>query len=78
MGAGAAGIVAGTLPLERSAHAAGGDEIRIALVGCGGRGTGAVVQALENSAGASVKLVALADAFRAFPFNSSLILLGSK
>jgi myo-inositol 2-dehydrogenase/D-chiro-inositol 1-dehydrogenase len=64
VGASAAGIVASTLPLARSAHAAGNDEIRIALVGCGGRGTGAAVHALENSSGARVKLVALADAFR--------------
>jgi predicted dehydrogenase len=35
--------------------------LRVALVGCGGRGTGAAVQAL-STAGA-VKLVALADAF---------------
>lgn len=36
--------------------------IRVALVGCGGRGTGAAVQALQ--AHADVKLVAMADAFR--------------
>ncbi|MGM0488782.1 MAG: Gfo/Idh/MocA family protein [Planctomycetota bacterium] len=47
--------------LARSAHAAGSDEIRIALVGCGGRGTGAAVNALN--AQPNVKLVALADAF---------------
>ena len=29
--------VAGTLPIARSAHAAGGDEIRLALIGCGGK-----------------------------------------
>lgn len=37
------------------------DTIKIALVGCGGRGTGAAVQAL--SVKQNVKLVALADAF---------------
>ncbi len=37
------------------------DELRVALVGCGGRGTGATVQAL-NTAG-EVRLVAMADAF---------------
>ena len=37
------------------------DEIKIALIGCGGRGTGAVFQAL--SARKNVKLVAMADAF---------------
>jgi predicted dehydrogenase len=37
-------------------------QMRIALIGCGGRGTGAAMNAL--SAKADVKLVALADAFR--------------
>ena len=59
-----AAAVASGLALARSAHAAGRDEIRIALVGCGGRGTGAAVQALNNAAGARVRLVAMADAFR--------------
>ncbi|MCA9265938.1 MAG: Gfo/Idh/MocA family oxidoreductase, partial [Planctomycetales bacterium] len=44
-----------------SAHAAGSDEIRFALVGCGGRGTGAAEQ-IMNTKG-NVKLVAVADAF---------------
>jgi predicted dehydrogenase len=55
--------VAAALPIGRSAHAAGSDEIKIALIGCGGRGTGAAVQALRNQAMPNVKLVALADAF---------------
>ena len=63
-GSAAAGAaLAGGLSLARSAHAAGSDVIRIGLVGCGGRGTGAAVNALKNAAGAKVKLVALADAF---------------
>ncbi|MFT5462469.1 MAG: myo-inositol 2-dehydrogenase/D-chiro-inositol 1-dehydrogenase [Planctomycetota bacterium] len=37
-------------------------EIRVALVGCGGRGTGAVAQIFNS--GANIKLVAVADAFR--------------
>ena len=57
----ASGAVAGTLSMAQSAHAFGSDEIKIGLVGCGGRGTGAAVQAL-NTAGAT-KLVAMADAF---------------
>ena len=64
LGASAAVTVASALPLTRDVHAAGSDEIRIALIGCGGRGTGAAVQALENSSGARVKIVAMADAFR--------------
>jgi predicted dehydrogenase len=38
------------------------DTIKIALVGCGGRGTGAALQALLTKQ--NVKLVAMADAFR--------------
>jgi len=38
------------------------DAIKIALVGCGGRGTGAALQALLTKQ--NVKLVAMADAFR--------------
>ena len=53
--------VAGNLSIGRSAHAAGGDAIKIGLVGCGGRGSGAAVNAM--SAGSDVKLVALADIF---------------
>ena len=36
--------------------------IRVAVVGCGGRGTGAALQALLSKQ--NVKVVALADAFR--------------
>lgn len=38
------------------------DSIKIALIGCGGRGTGAAMQALSTKQ--NVKLVAMADAFR--------------
>ena len=38
------------------------DTIKIALIGCGGRGTGAAMQALLSKQ--NVKLVAMADAFR--------------
>ena len=60
MGAAAAtGISTGlTVPLV---HAAGSSTIKIGLVGCGGRGTGAAGQALTADSG--VKLVAMADAF---------------
>ncbi len=43
------------------AHAAGGDQLRIGLIGCGGRGTGAAENAVR--ADKNCKLVALADAF---------------
>ena len=45
-------------------HAAGSDLIQVALVGCGGRGTGAAQQALSTTSG-PIKLVAMADVFSA-------------
>ena len=56
----AASIAASTVLLP-SAYAAGNDVLRIGLVGCGGRGTGAAKQALR--ADPKVKLVAMCDAF---------------
>ncbi len=48
------------LPINRFAHAASpGDTVKIALVGCGGRGSGAANQALSTSE--NVQLVAAAD-----------------
>ena len=44
-------------------HAAGDSTIQVALVGCGGRGTGAAGDALRAK-GARTKLVAMADAYR--------------
>lgn len=49
------------LNVARSAHARGDDVLRVALIGCGGRGSGAVrncMNAREN-----IRLVAVADAF---------------
>ena len=57
----AAGALAGSLSIGRSAYAAGNDVLKIGLVGCGGRGTGAAVNAL--GADANCKLVAMADVF---------------
>ena len=53
--------VLGGLAIERSAFAAGSDTLKIALIGCGGRGSGAASQALSTEG--SVKLVAMADVF---------------
>ncbi len=53
--------VAGSLLTARSAHAAGDDRIRVGLIGCGGRGSGAAVNAMN--AGKDVQLVAVADLF---------------
>ena len=54
-------LAAAPLAVARSAHAGGSDALRVGLVGCGGRGTGAANNALEAS-GRS-RLVALADVF---------------
>ncbi len=62
-GAVAGGAFLGALPIERFAHAASpGDTIRVGLIGCGGRGSGAAAQALGTAG--DVKLVAMADAFK--------------
>ena len=49
------------LAVERSAHAGGSGAIRIGLVGCGGRGTKAAINAMNS--GRDVRLVAVADLF---------------
>ncbi|GAB4139488.1 MAG: Gfo/Idh/MocA family oxidoreductase [Planctomycetaceae bacterium] len=46
---------------QAKAFAAGEDTVRVGLIGCGGRGTGAAAQALSTKG--SVKLIAMADAF---------------
>src|SRR3954447_26574258 len=43
-------------------HAAGSDVIKVGLIGCGGRGTGAAENVLHAAKG--VQVVALADAFK--------------
>ena len=55
----AVGAVASQVPPH--VHAAGSDEIRFCVVGCGGRGTGAAAQ-IFNTKG-NTRLVAVADAF---------------
>ncbi|HPM82581.1 MAG TPA: gfo/Idh/MocA family oxidoreductase, partial [Candidatus Anammoximicrobium sp.] len=51
--------VAGAVP---HVHAAENNTIQLALVGCGGRGTGAAADALSTTSG-PIKLVAMADVF---------------
>jgi myo-inositol 2-dehydrogenase / D-chiro-inositol 1-dehydrogenase len=46
----------------RSVFAAGSDKIRIGLIGCGCRGTGAAVNCIESSKG--VEIVAMGDVFK--------------
>jgi len=59
-------LLAGGVLLSQVAFATGhsgaDDTIKIALIGCGDRGTGAAFQALSTTA--NVKLVAMADAFQ--------------
>src|SRR5436305_6287659 len=57
---GAAAIAAGSMP--SFVHAAENNTIKIGLVGCGGRGGGAAVNALK--ADPNIKLIALADMFQ--------------
>jgi predicted dehydrogenase len=51
----------GALSLARSANAAGSGAIKIGLIGCGGRGSGAAQNAMRS--GKDVRLVAMADIF---------------
>jgi len=57
-----AGIAAGSMLSTPAVHAAGSDVIRIALVGCGNRGQGALNDRFR--AGDNIKVVALADPSR--------------
>jgi predicted dehydrogenase len=59
---GSAAAAAATVLTAPMVHAAGSDTIKVGLVGCGGRGSGAAEQALTADSGA--KLVAIADAFQ--------------
>lgn len=43
-------------------HAAGSDTIQLAIIGCGGRGSGAIANAMEAT-GSTTKLVAMADLY---------------
>ena len=53
---------ASALSPERFAFgASSGDEIKLALIGCGGRGSGAAQQALSTSNQGPIKLIAMAD-----------------
>ncbi len=58
--AGSAAAALAGLEAGRLAHAAGNDELRAVLIGCGGRGNGAVDNFLKNH---SVKMIAVADLF---------------
>ncbi len=55
-------LVGGNLQLARAAHVYGSDVIKLGLIGCGGRGSGAAIQALHTSGG-GVQLTAMGDIF---------------
>ena len=55
-------LLAPSFSLEAMANSSGNKKLKIALVGCGGRGTGAAVQALR--ADKDTELIAVADAFK--------------
>lgn len=61
----AGAATAGSLSLARSVHAAGSDVIKFALIGCGGRGTGAAANCMnvQRLIKQPIRLVAVADAF---------------
>ncbi len=58
----AAGMVFSHMPIFSSANVLGQEKLKLGLVGCGGRGTGAAFQALTASK--SVQLVAMGDVFQ--------------
>lgn len=60
IGAATVAAAAVNLPVASYAQVAGSDEIKLALIGCGGRGSGAADQALTSG---GTRLVAMADAF---------------
>jgi predicted dehydrogenase len=63
---------AASADIGRCAHAAGSDRLRIGLIGCGGRGRGAAVNALQANPAAT--LTALADAFPDYVKNAGQML----
>lgn len=60
-GAVAASTLTPGLSIAKSAHSFGSDEIRIAVIGAGGRGSGATWDALQTEG--PIRIVAVADAF---------------
>lgn len=58
----AGGALAANYTLLGNVHAQGNESVRVGLVGCGGRGSGAAADCLH--AHRSVRLVAMGDAFR--------------
>ena len=57
----AGGLVLPSFKIERMANNVNNKKLKVSVIGCGGRGTGAAVQALR--ADDNVELIAMADAF---------------
>ena len=60
-GAVVGGSLAATLGAARAVHAGGSETIRVGLIGCGGRGSGAAMNAVRADEG--VRITAMAEAF---------------
>jgi predicted dehydrogenase len=58
----AGGLIAAPLLSKANYFSGADDTIKVVLIGCGGRGTGAAMQALSTKQ--NIKLVAMADAFQ--------------
>ena len=58
----AGGLVLPSFKIERMANNANTKKLKVSVIGCGGRGTGAAVQALR--ADDNVELISMADAFK--------------
>jgi len=71
----AAASLAAAIPAGLGLYAAGSDAIRVGIVACGGRGTGAAIDCMEAAPG--VEIVAMADLF-SDRIQSSLIRLREK
>ncbi len=67
--------VAATANLAMPVHAAGGEKLRLGLVGCGGRGRGAVVDAM-GCGEANLELVAVCDIFKENAVSGADVLKG--
>lgn len=60
-GSAASALLVGAMGLTQGVFAQGSDTIRVGVIGCGGRGTGAALDCINSSPG--VKIVALGDLF---------------
>ncbi|WP_413433030.1 Gfo/Idh/MocA family protein [Crateriforma spongiae] len=72
----AAGAATVPAAIQTKAFAAGSDEIKVGLIGCGGRGSGAAAHAMTT--GKNVTLTAMADAFEDRLYSSMMSLSSGK